>query len=37
LNDTHVDPWLTLAYLYTEQGRVLEAANAAAKAESLGR
>jgi Flp pilus assembly protein TadD len=37
LNETNADPWLTLAYLYTEQGRGLEAANATAKAESLSR
>jgi len=35
LNETNADPWLTLAYLYTEEGRDLEAAHATARAEAL--
>jgi len=35
LNETNADPWLTLAYVYTQEGRDLEAANATAKAQSL--
>jgi len=37
LNRTNADPWLTLAYLYTQEGRDLEAANATAQAQSLTR
>ena len=35
LNETNADPWLTLAYVYSQQGRDLEAANATARAQSL--